>query len=188
MNQYLLVDENRAAVHGHNEDLVVTTVRTVGKGSLTSYDFNREEEYRQLDAVIAAPDLDTQTARTIADSVYGADDESLVKRVRANLSFNSPYQRRLINGTAVLARKDGTLRITHSPDEYGVIVAENLAQKADAMKRTVGRSAKAIDRIAATAVDKVPELAEDIAELRTQMRTSLSAVFATQLELLAGDA
>jgi hypothetical protein len=187
MNQYLLAEANREAISTHNVELIVTTTKTVGTASYVSHDFNREEEYRRLDEVVGADDIGSQTARLIAANLYGSDDDVLVRRVRSSLSFNSPYQKRMRNGNAVVARQDGTLRITHTADEYGALVTENLAQEGDRLKKAVTRGAKRMDRQAAAAVDKVPELAEAMTELRNDIKVSLSSVFSRQLELLSSD-
>jgi hypothetical protein len=187
MNQYLLADENRDAITAHNAELIVTTTKTVGSASYTSFDFNREEEFRQLDSVIGRDDLDTMTAREIAGRIYGSDEDALVRRVRSSLTFGSPFQKRLRNGNAVVARPDGTLRVTTTVEEYGALVTENLAQEADRVKKIVVQRTKKIDRQAAAAVDKVPELAEPLAEVRIEIKTSLSALFSRTLALLSGD-
>jgi hypothetical protein len=180
MNQYLLADENRDAINAHNEQLVVTTTKTVGKASYVSHDFNREEEFRQLDDVIGGTDIAGQTARSIAVKLYGNDDDVLVRRVRSALTFGSPYQKRLRNGNAVVARQDGTLRITSTVDEYGALVTENLAAEGDRLKKAVALRTKRMDRQAAAAVDKVPELAEAMAELRSERRPSPAGTSARQ--------
>jgi hypothetical protein len=187
MNQYLLADENREAISAHNDQLVETHIKIVGKASVTTHDFNRQEEYRRLDSVVAGDDIDSQTVRSIAVQLYGTDDDEVVGRVRRNLKFGSTFQKRLRNGTAVVARQDGTLRITRTADEYGSLVTESLAREADRLKTAVTRGAKRMDLQAAAAVEKVPELAPAMAELRTDMQVSLSAVFTRQLERLSGE-
>jgi hypothetical protein len=187
MNQYLLADENREAIGAHNEQLIVTTTKTVGKASYVSHDFNRDEEFRRLDDIVGGDDIDSQTARMIAVRIYGNDDDVLVRRVRSNLAFGSPYQKTLRNGMGVVTRQDGSLRITRTADEYGTLVTENLALQSDRLKKSVTQGAKRINRQAAAAVDKVPELREPMAELRADIKTSLGVVFTRQLELLSGD-
>lgn len=185
MNQYLAPDENREAIVGHNEQLVVTTTKTVGKSTYTSHDFNREEEFRQLDAALTG-DLDSLTVREIASSVYGADDDDLVKRVRSSLRFGSPYQKTMRNGTAVIARQDGSLRVTRSADEFGDLVEENTANAVAKLGKYMKRATIQLDKSLAGAVDKVPELRDRLTETRNQAGATLSTVFAHQLELLSG--
>ena len=189
MNEYLLADQNRDALDAHNDQLVVTTIKTVGKASVTSYDFNRSEEFRQMNTVVALPDdeLAAHTARSITELVYGTDDDHLVRRVRSNLKFGTPFQRQLPNGTAVVAKQDGTLRITRTPDEYGELVEADAAAAVAKVSKYVRSATTRLGKTLDGAVDKVPELAERLATTRTEVQTSLGSVFSRQLELLSGE-
>lgn len=187
MNKYLMPDGNRAAIEAHNPDLVTTNRRTVRGAEYVEHDFLNDEEHRQLDMIINGGDIESQTLRSIATTIYGNDDDELVRRLRSKLSFNSAYQKTLKNGTAVLARKDGTLRVTHDAESYGELVVGQMADQSARVQRYVKNSVKRIDRQASAAVEKVPELAEPIAELRATMKDSLGMSFARQLELLTGD-
>jgi hypothetical protein len=187
MNQYLLAEENRENIQAHNESLVVTTTKQVGRASYVSYDFNRDEEFRLLDALVQSDDADSLTVRMIAKELYGSDDDSLTNRVRSSLKFNSPYQKRLRNGIAVIARQDGTLRITRSADEFGDLVEENIAQDTAGLGKVVRQRAARLNRTIALAIDKVPELGPRLEQTRQEARTALSSVFSRQLELLSGE-
>lgn len=187
MNEYLLGEQNRAALASHNNQLVVKTEKTVGLDVTTSYDFNRAEEFRQLNQIVAGVDLDQQTARTISETVYGADDDHLVRRVRSNLKFGTTFQKQLPNGTAVIARQDGTLRITRTPDEYGDLVDVEAATAVTKISKYVKVATTRIGRTLDGAVDKVPELAERLGATRTEVQAHLGSVFSRQLELLSGE-
>jgi hypothetical protein len=186
MNQYLLADGNREAVQTHNENLVVTTTKQVGQASYVSHDFNREEEFRQLDRHLSIDDPTSLTVANITTSVYGADDDALRRRVRSSLRYGSGYQKTLRNGRAVIAKADGTLRITASPDEFGDLVEENTAAEVASLAKSVQRRTAQLNRKLAAAIDKVPELHDRLADTRREASTSLGSLFSRQLELLSG--
>jgi hypothetical protein len=184
MIQYLLADENREAIQAHNEMLVITTIKQTGRASFVTHDFNREEEFRQLDALVG--EADTLTVQAIAKMVYGTDDDPLKSRVRSHLKYGSAYQKTLRNGTAVLARQDGSLRVTRTAQQFGDLVEENTAQEVARVGKSVRQAAARLNRNIAGAVDKVPELAERLGQTRQDARSSLSTIFSRQLELLSG--
>jgi len=187
VNEYLLAEANRDAIANHNEDLITTTIKTTGKASYTSHDFNNAEERDVLGATIgSAQDPETLTVHDLTTAVYGSDDEALKRRIRAALSYGSQFQKGLPNGTAYIARKDGTLRITRTPDEFGELVEENTAVKAAAVAKLVRQRTARISKDLDSAVDKVPSLGERMAELRGEVKTSLESMFSRQLALLAG--
>jgi hypothetical protein len=186
VNQYLLAESNRDAITGHNPDLLVTTTRQVGQASYVSYDFNREEEFRQLDTLLSGTDAGTLNVKKIAAQVYGHDEDLLARRVRSSLRYDSPYQRTMTNGRAVIANDDGTLRITGNPDEYADLVEENAARQVSRMSKYVDSSTRRLDRNFTSAGTKVPEVAERLADTRGEVRSVLSSVFTRNLELLSG--
>ncbi|HEY1881062.1 MAG TPA: hypothetical protein VGG68_14130, partial [Caulobacteraceae bacterium] len=176
----------REAVEAHNEALVITTTKQIGRATTTTHDFNRAEEFHQLDAVLSAADAGDLTVRRIAELLYGTDDDILATRVRGSLKYGSAYQKTLHNGRAVIARADGTLRITANPDEFGTLVEENTAVAVAAVAKMVRQRTVRLNKDLAAAVDKVPELSERLTVTREQVRNSLSTVFSKQLELLSG--
>jgi hypothetical protein len=137
--------------------------------------------------VVARPDLDDLTVREVTGALYGADDDHLCRRTRSSLKFGSPFQKQLANGTAVVARPDGTLRVTRTADEYGDLVEADTAEGMAKLTKYVRNSAVRMNRNLNAAVDKVPELAERIGGTRTEAKSTLESVFARQLELLGGD-
>jgi hypothetical protein len=189
VNQYLLADENRKAIAAHNEDLVVTTTKTVGKASYTTHDFNQREEFRQLDAILNAqgPAPDHLHVDDIARAVYASEDDILLRRVRGFLRFGSSYQKTQINGGAVIARPDGTLKITRTPGEYVNLLEENTAEKVHRLQKYNRSVTNQINRTTAAALAKVPEEADRIHEVRSQIHSAVSGIFARQLELLSGE-
>jgi hypothetical protein len=187
MHQYLLAEQNREGIVAHNEELVVTTTKQVGKASFTSYDFNAQEEFHQLDAILSVPNADSLTVRDIALRIYGRDDDVLTRRVAGVLKYGSSYQKTLLNGRAVIARPNGTLRITASPDEYGDLVEENAALAVGKLNTSVKNRIGQIGRNFDTAVFKVPELEDRVHESRGRAGAALRTSFDRQLALLAGD-
>ena len=188
MNEYLLAEANRDAITAHNDDLVTTTTKITGKASYTSYDFNSDEERRVLGETLEqAADPETLTVHDLTKVVYGSEEEALKRRVRSALSYGSRFQKELPNGTAYVARKDGTLRITKTPDEFGDLVEENTAVKTAAVAKLVRQRTLRIKRDLDTAVDKVPTLGHRLGEVRDEVKTSLESSFSRQLALLAGD-
>lgn len=187
MNQYLMAEENREAIQSHNENLVITTIKTVGRASMTSHDFNRVEEHKQLDVILAGTEAERLTVRGVAERLYGDDDDALSGRVRSMLRYGAPYQKTLTNGRAVIARQDGTLRVTGTVEEYGDLVEENTAREVARLNKTVRQGAVRLNKNLAAAADKVPELRERFEETRGVIKTSLGSVFTRHLELLSGD-
>jgi hypothetical protein len=186
MNTYLLAEKNRDDIVAHNSDLMVTTVKTIGKASYTSYDFNRPEEYKQLDIVLGAPDAETQSLKAVTQSVFGTDDDVLLRRTRGNLSFGSTYQKTQVNGRAVIAQADGTLFFTHNADEYGDLVEENTAKDVAATGRYVERKTNRMNKNLLIAVDKVPQLEQRVGDTREHAADALKSVFDIKLALLRG--
>ena len=186
MNTYLLAEQNRNDIVAHNAELMVTTVKTVGSASYTSYDFHRPEEFKQMTLLVNSPGIDAETESTLSTSVYGKDDDSLVRRIRHMLSFGSTFQGTLANGKAVIVRPDGTLRITNNPDEYGDLLEENTAVEVAKADRYVGRSTNKINKALSVASAKVPQIEQRIADTRQEVHDTLQSRFAQKLALLAG--
>jgi hypothetical protein len=188
VNEHLLAEANRDAIAAHNPDLVTTTTKVTGKASYTSYDFNSDEERRVLGETLAqSPTPESLTVHDLTKVVYGNDDEALKRRVRSALSYGSRFQKELPNGTAYVARKDGTLRITKTPDEFGDLVEENTAVKTAAVTKLVRQRTARISKDLDSAVDKVPALGQRLGEVRAEVKTTLESSFSRQLALLQGD-
>jgi hypothetical protein len=184
MNGYLLAEANRDALDAHNPELVVTTTRKVGQAEYVSYDFNVSEEHRRLDTVLTGPALATLTVRAVSVALYGREDDELIRRVRSALRYNSKYQKTMLNGKAVIARKDGTLFVTVTADDYGDLVETNAAEAVDRMRRSVAQGTKRLRADFAAAVDKVPELHDRLGDTAATAKAALGSFFDRQLSLL----
>ncbi len=187
MNEYLLADDNRVAIAAHNEDLVVTVIRQVGRSSVTTHDFNTSEERRQLAAILEGKDADKLTLRTIAEKVYGTADDAVMARLRSSLRYGSAFQKTLINGMLAEVRPDGTMRISRTADEFGERTDEFLAAAEARLIKQQKQGIIRLNRTIDAAVEKVPELKGRLEQTRQETRTILGSAVARHLELLSGE-